>query len=140
MNTTANDAHALETASVHYNLVEGDFVTLATRKTKEPLVRPVMERADGLMAVRIVDAHGQVRMEGIYADAALHVPHGTFHYYYPSGAMESEGEYVQGRKTGIWKCYTPDGVHRSDRSYHGLEWDDLQIVVGLATRATRHAF
>lgn len=135
-NNTPMDAPAF----VRQDLVQEDLSTLAVRKTKEPFTRTVVLRNDELFGVRVVDTKGQLRMEGSYADSTLLIPHGTFRYYHPNGRLESEGEYVNGRKTGIWQCATASGERRPDRHYHGLAWDDLQIAVGLATRATRHAF
>ncbi|MFZ1686784.1 MAG: hypothetical protein WAU70_05160 [Flavobacteriales bacterium] len=135
-NTTSDPvASAPSTTLIRTDLVTGDLVTLATRRTKEPLARTVWQRADGLYDVRIVDATGQARMEGSYRDSDLRVPHGDFRYYHANGRLESSGTYNNGRKQGVWQCASADGRPRADRFYNGLEWDELQLTVGLATRA-----
>ena len=133
-NTGVPDAGA-SGLMLRQDLLEPDMFTPATRRTKDPFVRTVAQRADGLYAVQITDALGLRRMEGTYKDSELLVPHGTFQYFHANGRMESTGEYIDGRKCGIWHCASASGQPRADRNYHGLAWDDLQVAVGLATRA-----
>lgn len=132
---TTTPAETPSAVLVRTDLVAHDLVTPATKRTKQPYARTVTQRADGLYEVRITDASGQERMHGTYRDSELKVAHGAFEYRYANGRMESAGEYKNGLKKGIWKCATATGESRADRYYHGLEWDDLEVAVGLATRA-----
>lgn len=74
-------------------------------------------------------------MEGRYQDAELTTPDGDFTYFYPSGQVESTGAFDNGYKTGTWKCFTASGESRADRIYYGMDWEQLQFLVGLAERA-----
>ena len=132
---TGVSAEGVSGVMIRQDLLGPDMLTPATRRTKDPLVRTVVQRQDGLYAVRISDVRGLLRMEGTYKDSDLQVPHGTFQFFHANGRMESTGEYRNGRKDGIWRCASATGQPRADREYHGLEWEEFQIAVGLATRA-----
>jgi hypothetical protein len=115
--------------------VQADLSTTATRHTREPLMRTSAHGKDGLYTVRIIDVRGQVRMTGTYADSTLVLSQGEFRYYYPNGGLESHGLFANGIKTGTWECFTALGASRADRYYHGMDWDDLQVFVGMSTHS-----
>lgn len=60
---------------------------------------------------------GELKMDGWYADSEMNVAQGYFTFYYRSGQIESEGEYRDGYKYGIWKRYTHAGEPKSERIY-----------------------
>ena len=117
------------------DLVGPDMQTVALRKAKDPMVRTTVRGADGSYGVRVNDANGQLRMEGSYSDVALNDRHGAFSFYHANGRLESAGMFAHGLKSGLWHCATVSGHARVDRWYEGLPWDDLQVLLGLATRA-----
>lgn len=121
-----------------YNKVERvceDFSTPAPRKMKSALTRSVELGDDQLYYVRTVSAEGVLRMEGTYLDSTLTLAHGTFNYYHANGRPESSGSFVNGVKAGTWACWSVTGEERASRQYAGLQWDELQFVVGVADRA-----
>jgi TonB family protein len=67
--------------------------------------------------VRVHYIDGTLKMEGNYRDANLQVPNGMFTYYYRNGQIESQGEYFEGRKCGVWKRWNWDGSAKADRLY-----------------------
>lgn len=75
-------------------------------------------------------------MRGTFLDAAATVPDGHFEYFHANGQKESEGRFVNGLKTGPWLCWASDGTARAERHYLGLPWEDLEIWLGMAERAT----
>ena len=117
------------------DLVGPDMNTIALRNARDPMVRTTVRSADGSYGVRVNDASGQLRMEGSYSDVALNDPHGAFSFYHANGRLESAGTFDHGLKSGLWHCATVSGHARVDRWYAGLPWDDLQVLLGLATRA-----
>lgn len=60
---------------------------------------------------------GEVKMEGWYKDEEMKVPHGEFIYYYQSGQKESEGDYCDGEKVGVWQRYDRDGNVKPEKVY-----------------------
>ena len=44
---------------------------------------------------------------------------GHWKYYYPSGQVESEGMYKNGKRNGVWKYYHPNGSN-----YYKLKYID----------------
>jgi len=80
---------------------------------------------------------------------------GKFEYYYPSGQIESEGEYDMGMKTGIWNYWYPNGRLKDKVQYNIAllknaednstfiidHWDSLgnqQVIDGYGTYTTYH--
>lgn len=60
---------------------------------------------------------GELKMDGWYADAEMTIPQGYFTYYYRSGQVESEGEYRDGAKYGIWNRFDHNGEPKPERVY-----------------------
>lgn len=60
---------------------------------------------------------GELKMEGWYADEEMKKPQGQFIFYYQSGHVESEGEYRDGEKYGIWKRYDRYGNEKPEKIY-----------------------
>jgi hypothetical protein len=120
---------------VREDLVQADLCTPADKHAAAPFRRKAVLESDHTYRVTVLYADGRPRMTGRYVDAALTIPDGLFTYYYPNGNIESTGSYVHGVKAGTWTCATPKGEPRADRIYSGLDWDNLQVVVGVSERA-----
>ncbi len=60
---------------------------------------------------------GELKMDGWYADEEMDIPQGYFTYYYRSGQVESEGEYRDGAKYGIWNRFDRQGELKPERIY-----------------------
>ena len=115
--------------------VSADYSTPANKETLSPFLRTTEKMNDGLYRTVVTDAYGTIRMTGSYLDRELTVADGSFSFYYANGAPESEGEFVKGMKSGKWACWYSDGTPRADRFYNGMNWDDLQVSLGLSERA-----
>ena len=113
-----------------------DLSSPATKLSSTVYYRVVTRDQANRYTATITDREGTPRMTGTYKDAAMHVPDGQFTYFHPNGRMESRGMYRNGNKAGTWHCWQSDGTARADRIYSGMDWDELQVSVGLATRAT----
>ncbi len=79
--------------------------------------REAMHGETGHLLVRIYHTDGTLKMEGSYLATSPDVPDGFFTYYYRNGQVESQGEYVKGRKARTWKRWTWDGATKPDRIY-----------------------
>ncbi len=72
---------------------------------------------EGKHTFKVKYLSGEVKMEGTYLDADMKLPHGEFTYYYASGKVESQGEYRDGYKYGIWQRYDPGGNEKPEKIY-----------------------
>ena len=107
----------------------------ATSNDRASLVRETWHDADGTFKVRVIDVYGQVRMVGRYLDAQLTIADGAFSYYYENGQVESLGSFLRGNKSGVWERHARDGSRLADRMYLGLDAEQLQVALGMATEA-----
>ncbi len=119
--------------SITYQLVDRSYAP--TKYSPDVMLREVMREGNGSFNVRVIDANGQVRMTGHYLDAGITMADGTFSYYYENGELESNGLYLRGSKSGVWERHARDGSRLADRMYLGLDGDQLQVALGLATQA-----
>lgn len=87
-----------------------------------------MHGETGHLLVRIYHTEGTLKMEGSYLAATPDVPDGFFTYYYRNGQVESQGEYLRGRKAGTWKRWAWDGTSKPDRIYPEPQ---TEMVVGI---------
>jgi len=113
-------------------MVQADLHSPADKHTSSPFLRKVTLRPDGVYRVMITYPDGLPRMKGSYLDSALNIPDGDFTYYYEDGEVESIGAYDHGYKAGTWKRFTVGGEPLAVRIYYGMDWDDLQVLVGMA--------
>ena len=67
--------------------------------------------------VEVFFLSGNIKMRGTYIDELLTIEDGFFQYFYQNGRCESEGQFIKGRKTGIWKRFENDGSSKKDRYY-----------------------
>ncbi|NQX91844.1 MAG: TonB family protein [Flavobacteriales bacterium] len=72
---------------------------------------------DQQYAVEVFYLSGNIKMRGTYSDAGLSTEHGFFQFFYPDGKLESEGQFVRGRKSGVWKRFESNGNPKKDRYY-----------------------
>lgn len=84
--------------------------------------------------VRVQTRHGFTLMTGRYSDAAALVPHGDFRYFDDAGTLRASGRYVDGRKYGTWQRFDDRGRRLSDKEYDGLDWEGMQLKLGLASQ------
>lgn len=71
----------------------------------------------GHLLVRIYHTDGTLKMEGSYLVESPDIADGLFTYYYRNGQVESQGEYIKGRKVGTWRRWAWDGSPKPDRIY-----------------------
>lgn len=64
------------------------------------------------------DLDGNLRAKGRYADDLYRVPDGHFVFFYPNGKVESEGEYQQGWKNGVWTRKDKWGRELAEKVYN----------------------
>lgn len=84
--------------------------------------------------IRIVDRDGLVRMRGNCADQECKTPNGDFAYFDDRGVLRALGWYVNGLKSGTWQRWNAVGRRLPDKQYAGLEWDEMQVRLGMASR------
>lgn len=120
-------------ADVRYELVDRSYAP--TIYAPDALLRIVRRVAEDRYEVRVVSADGKLCMSGSYRDAALHVPHGTFEYYYMNGQVESRGDYELGNRSGVWDRYGADGRRLAERVYLGLTVEQILVALGLSEEA-----
>jgi antitoxin component YwqK of YwqJK toxin-antitoxin module len=65
----------------------------------------------------ILIASGALVMIGAYTDSTLTNEDGYFYYFFGNGNPESEGQFSNGAKTGVWKRWDFIGASKADRLY-----------------------
>lgn len=60
---------------------------------------------------------GQKQMDGYFNNPKAEEKNGHFVYYHENGQKSSEGEYLQGYKTGYWKGWFPSGAPDNEGGY-----------------------
>ena len=126
----ASGAAVLTMDLVRYERVDAD---LRPSPTGDHL--RVVSPADDGYAVRITGPTGSLRMTGTYRDADLQVAHGAFAFHHPNGRLESSGNYVDGRKHGVWSRYDAAGRALAERCYGITEPEALLEAHGWPSRA-----
>ncbi|MET3384171.1 toxin-antitoxin system YwqK family antitoxin [Variovorax paradoxus] len=51
-------------------------------------------------------------------DKTSWIRHGLFVEYHETGAVASEGQYVDGKEAGLWRDFYPNGQSAAEGSYH----------------------
>jgi TonB family protein len=59
----------------------------------------------------------KLQMMGSYKDAENKIAHGMFYFYHPNGVLASTGEYVDGKKNGLWTGYHNTGMMKDSIVY-----------------------
>lgn len=80
-------------------------------------LEPEGPNANNGFAARIFTMDGTLKAAGSYADANYRSAHGHFVFYHPNGMVESEGNYIQGRKDGVWTRKDALGHELAERVY-----------------------
>ncbi len=119
-------------AASRMDVVNERFEPCARRKEAK-YVRTITPAGHGY-TVKVQTPHGFTLMTGLFKDAEATIPHGDFRYYDDAGTLRSEGRYVDGRKIGVWHRYDDRGQALSDKKYDGLDWEGLQLKLGLASQ------
>jgi TonB family protein len=92
-------------------------VLASTSRKAARYFRVVEGQADGLFIGRTYTMEGILKSEGTYMDQEMRVEHGFFIFYHANGNVESRGEYVTGKKTGIWERYDNVGKPFAEKVY-----------------------
>ena len=119
-------------AASRIDVVNDRFEPCARRKDAR-YVRTITPKEHGY-EVRVQTPHGFTLMIGTFADAAATVAHGDFRYYDDAGTLRAEGRYVDGLKMGLWHRYNDRGQALSDKKYDGLDWEGMQLKLGLTSQ------
>ncbi|WP_170234193.1 energy transducer TonB [Segetibacter aerophilus] len=53
-----------------------------------------------------------LRMSGSFLDSSCKIGHGKFQYFHPNKSLESLGDFVNGKKEGIWVSFYPNKIIR----------------------------
>jgi antitoxin component YwqK of YwqJK toxin-antitoxin module len=69
-------------------------------------------------AWRVRDQHGDLLIDGRYADDQ---PHGKWTIYHVNGHKAAEGSVVSGVRTGLWRTWDEAGTLRSEATYKAVE-------------------
>ena len=91
--------------------------TLNSVKQRKATYKMVVSPQGSTYAVTTFDNNDQVFMKAHSVDAEGQVLDGMVTYYYPTGSIESQGEYLKGKKVGLWQRFTPRGVEKAERVY-----------------------
>lgn len=76
----------------------------------------------------------KLQMFGSYRDEENKIAVGHFDYYYANGFLESTGEYVNGKKHGLWLQYHENGMMRDSSFY------DNGNIVGISQGWHRNGY
>ena len=69
-------------------------------------------------------------MNGRYKDDQLEIRQGHFVFYNQNGNKQTEGDYHNGMKVGVWKRWDSEGAPLSSRTYAAApEAKDMNLVV-----------
>lgn len=85
-------------------------------------IRTTKSASDTIFDVRINYRTGELMMTGRYKDPALRVEHGDFKYFYANGVVESQGQYHNGSKVGVWERWSYDGSPKPNRQYAEVDF------------------
>lgn len=79
----------------------------------------------GRIQAKLMGLDGVLKAVGDFKGSDLEVPDGYFTYYYPNGVVESQGNYVKGRKDGLWLRYDSSGEALAEKVYDSTVLEDL---------------
>ncbi len=57
------------------------------------------------------------QMKGLYKDSALKIKNGWFRYFYANQVLSSQGNFVNGKKDGLWLSYYYSGIMKDSIYY-----------------------
>src|ERR1043165_6168825 len=58
-----------------------------------------------------------LQMEGTYLDQETKIAHGKVTYYHPNKQLEGTGNFINGKRNGLWMWFHENGM-MSDSSYY----------------------
>jgi len=58
------------------------------------------------------------QMKGLYKDSALKIKNGWFRYFYVNQFVSSQGNFVNGKKDGLWLSYHFNGIMKDSSFYN----------------------
>lgn len=128
---------SLVSASAHELSAQGSepiYLTASlehTAKKNAAFFRVSNGQKDGLFVGATYAMDGKLKAEGTYQDEQLTVAHGSFVFYHPNGQVESRGDYVRGRKAGLWERFDAGGNALAEKVYDPEPLENI-----LYTRAT----
>lgn len=88
-------------------------------------LEPDGQDAQGGFLAHIYTLDGVLKADGRYMDAGFRVPDGHFVFYYPTGKMESEGNYTKGKKDGVWQRHDKWGRELAEKVYDAAPLTNL---------------
>jgi antitoxin component YwqK of YwqJK toxin-antitoxin module len=62
-------------------------------------------------------SNNTLQMTGLFADSACKIQNGWFRYFYSTGFVSSEGQYVNGKREGNWLSFHTNGVMKDSAFY-----------------------
>ena len=68
-------------------------------------------------AVKAYFMTGELKYSGYYKSEDLRIQNGKFIYYHQNGKIESQGEYINGAKSGLWERFDETGKPKQERFY-----------------------
>ncbi|HMN05274.1 MAG TPA: energy transducer TonB [Flavobacteriales bacterium] len=89
-------------------------------------LEPEGEDGTGGYRAKMYNLDGTLKAKGRYADQECRIPDGHFVFYYPDGKVESEGEYENGWKNGVWTRKDKWGRDLAEKMYNA---DPLRNIV-----------
>lgn len=102
------ESHTMHLSSLMYEVTENDAAF------KLQLAQVDGDTYKGVL----YDYSNTVKAEGNYILVGKkYLEDGHFKYFFQSGDLESEGNFVRGVKVGTWKRYDNNGNRKSDRYY-----------------------
>lgn len=117
-------ALATGTANAQRSYLDGGLGS--TSKGKAAFyVEPGEAVPDGHVAAQIFTMDGVLKAKGFYTDAECRIPDGHFVFYFPNGKVESEGDYVKGRKNGVWTRKDKWGRDLAEKVYDPAPLDNV---------------
>lgn len=97
-------------------LLDSQF-NITTNKLIVKYTRTINELDNGQLSVQVHFQTGELMMNGTFLDKELNLPNGEFTYYFANGIKESQGQYFNGRRVGVWERWNFDGTKKPDRFY-----------------------
>lgn len=59
----------------------------------------------------------KLQMAGVYEDSSCQVPLGKFSYFHSNGLLKSSGDFIEGKKEGLWISYYNNGMTSDSTVY-----------------------
>ena len=91
------------------------------------------EKVNSQTLVRDFYLSGQLQMEGKFSSMEPEIRNGYFTWYYESGQKYVEGNYLQGKRDGIWTFWYPDGVKKEEldfsaaHDFYTVKWESKRL-------------